>query len=163
MQKVSAFAVQANRGRALEELLEASFNGAGPDVKMFPQANRWVPLRGGKKAYPSRGSPVDFVGVLKGVPVAVEAKETNSSRLPVNKSRFLPKELLALTEFERAGGRAFVVAAFWKKELLAVYTMETLLAAAGFRRSLKPEEADVVLPLDRAPDLPKKLYELCVD
>ena len=153
--------VQANRGRALEELLEIVFNGAGPGAKLFRQANRWVPLRGGKGAFPHRGSPVDFVGVIRGVPVVVEAKETNSLRLPTNNSRFPLKEVLALADFERAGGRAFVIAAFWKKELLAVYTVETLLGAVGSRRSLRPEEADTVLPLEHVPDLPERLGKMC--
>lgn len=66
--------IQANRGRALEDLLEAVFTGAGPTVKMFRQSNKWVPLRSGK-AFPHKGAPTDFVGVISGIPVAVECSQ----------------------------------------------------------------------------------------
>lgn len=113
-------ATQANRGRALEELVEMVFGSAGPHVKMFRQSNKWVPLRSGR-AFPSKGAPVDFVGAINGVPIAVECKESTNGKLSLGKSRFPQKEIDALSDFTRAGGRAFVVAAFWQENRLAIY------------------------------------------
>lgn len=138
----------ANRGRALEDLLETVFN-SDPETCMFRQANRVVLLRDGK-AFPQKGAPVDFVGVIKGVPVAVECKETKRSRLPLNKSRFPPKEIAALLEFAEKGGRSFVVAAFWKHGTMAVYGFESFKELLKIKKSVALEDADSVLPLEES-------------
>ena len=71
--------VQANRGRTFEDLIELAFERT-PGAKMFRQANLWIPLRNGG-AIPKRGAPVDFLGVIDGIPVAVECKENQSKRI----------------------------------------------------------------------------------
>lgn len=111
---------QANRGRTLEDLMETAFDAAGPSVWVRRQNNLWVPLRG-KQAFPKKGSPVDFVGVIDGTAVAIECKESAGPRLSLGKQRFPHKEIEALQQCEIAGGQAFVVAAFWLENTLAVY------------------------------------------
>ncbi|RPF49596.1 penicillin-binding protein-related factor A (putative recombinase) [Thermodesulfitimonas autotrophica] len=152
--------VYANRGCALEDLVEAVFE-ANPNSKVFRQNNRWVPLRSGKGgAFPSRGAPVDFVGCIEGVPVAIECKETSSPRLPLTESRFPEKEKVALVEFERAGGRSFIVAAFWRENALAVFKLETFLRALEHKKSVKYDDADAVISLDFALELPVRIAAL---
>lgn len=105
----------ANRGRALEELVEAACLAAMKDGSacVIRQNPRWVPLGGGKSAFPNSGAPVDFLGVVRGRGVALECKEASrGERLPLNQVRFPQKEVEFLRSFERAGGFAFVVAAF---------------------------------------------------
>lgn len=156
--------IQANRGRALEDLLEAVFDGAGPRVKMFRQNNKWVPLRSGK-SFPYKGVPVDFVGVVSGIPVAVECKETAGKSLPLNSSRFPEKEVRALREFSEAGGQAFIVAAFWEVDSLAVYRFESfhrfwLQYKAGGRAGLRLDDADAWVPLADVAAIPNLLDEV---
>lgn len=146
--------VQSNRGRALEDLVERAFD-SDPGSKMFRQNNKLVILRDGTAFYPKgKGAPVDFVGVVKGIPVAVECKETGSSRLSLAESRFPEREKKALEEFERAEGRSFVVAAFWKEDLLAVFTVDALRG----RKSLPLKEAAFTLPASQAMLLPQKIW-----
>jgi len=157
--------IQANRGRALEDLLETVFESAGPGVKIFRQNNKWVPLRSGR-SFPYKGVPVDFVGVVSGIPVAVECKETAGKSLPLNPSRFPEKEILALREFSEAGGRAFVVAAFWRVDSLAVYRFESFHRfwqqyKTGGRASLRPDDADAWAPLADAAAIPNLFSEVC--
>lgn len=121
-------AAQANRGRALEELVERVLADA-PGVKLFRIPVRWVPLEGGRRgAFPAKGAPVDFVGVISGVGVALECKEVaRGARLSLRPERFPEAEVLALHEFERRGGGvSFVVAAFWGEDVLAVVPFERL-------------------------------------
>ncbi|MGB9791755.1 MAG: Holliday junction resolvase RecU [Thermacetogeniaceae bacterium] len=146
----------ANRGRALEELLEHVFDSS-PGVCMFRQANRIVLLRDGR-AFPKKGAPVDFVGVINGIPVAVECKETFDGSIYLGKSRFPDSEIHALESFYKAGGRPYVVGAFWKRNILAVYGFRSFskILSSG-KKSLIPEDADVVLPVEDAGEIVKVL------
>jgi len=146
MRRLPAVRSLANRGRALEELLELLFSSAGPDVCMFRQANRVVLLRNGR-AFPKEGAPLDFVGVISGVPVAVECKEVSGGRLSLGPSRFPEKEVDALRTFSEAGGRSYIVAAFWKYGVLGILSFKSFveLRSAG-RKSLTSQDADFVLP-----------------
>lgn len=140
----------------MEDLVERVFD-SDPGSKMFRQNNKLVVLRDGRAFYQKgKGAPVDFVGAIKGVPVAVECKETSSFRLPLSESRFPEREKEALEEFERAGGKGFVVAAFWKEDLLAVFTTNALRG----RKSLSPKEAAFTLPVSQAMLLPQKICAL---
>ncbi|RJX20367.1 MAG: hypothetical protein C4570_03925 [Ammonifex sp.] len=146
--------VQSNRGRALEDLVERAFDN-DPGSKMFHQNNKTVILRDGTAFYQKgKGAPVDFVGTVRGIPAAVECKETSSSRLSLAESRFPEKEKKALEEFERAEGRSFIVVAFWKEDLLAVFTVDALRN----RKSLSPKEAAFTLPVSQAMLLPQKIW-----
>ncbi|NYE57136.1 Holliday junction resolvase RecU [Carboxydothermus ferrireducens] len=95
--------IYANRGRAFEELFELAV--AGKKYCYFQkQHNLWIPYAG--KAFPAKGSPIDFIGVVKGIPVAVECKEVTGDRFPL--SRLPRKEFDALKKFQRAGGKSFL-------------------------------------------------------
>ena len=140
---------QANRGRPLEELIERTFAGM-PGVQFFRQANVWVPLKSGKRgAFPAKGAPVDFVGAVYGIPVVLECKEVSrGERFPLNESRLPEKEVWAMKSFEEAGGRSFLLVAFWERGLLAVYpfgTVEEELASGSHSLSVEKGE---VLSLD---------------
>jgi penicillin-binding protein-related factor A (putative recombinase) len=94
-----------------------------PGVKLFRIPVKWVPREGGRRgAFPAKGAPVDFVGVVSGVGVAVECKEVaRGARLSLRPERFPEAEVAALREFERrGGGLSFVAAAFWGEGVLAV-------------------------------------------
>jgi recombination protein U len=102
------------KGSALEELIEnlavqLKLSGQGILLK---QNVIWVNYGG--SVFPKRGAPVDFLGVVKGVPVALECKETTSDRIQLSESHFPEKEKAFLSDFEKAGGRAFLIFAFWK-------------------------------------------------
>jgi len=95
--------IYANRGRTFEELFELAV--AGKKYCYFQkQHNLWIPYAG--KAFPARGSPIDFIGVVKGIPVAVECKEIKGGRFPL--SRLPRKEFEALKRFQQAGGKSFL-------------------------------------------------------
>jgi len=155
----SLHSIQANRGRALEDLLEMVFESAGPRVKMFRQNNKWVPLRNGGR-FPAKGAPVDFVGTIAGMPVAVEAKEVASGhRFPLNEQRMPQKELDALLRFTAAGGAAFIVVAFWSMDILAVWPAEAIVDYRDrmARKSLTPEDTRTALFVHNLRLLPKTL------
>lgn len=146
-----------NRGTVLEELLETIFD-ADSNACMLRQANRIVLLRNGT-AFPQKGAPIDFVGVIKGIPVAVECKETKINRLPLNKSRFPQKEIDALQRFYEAGGNSFVVAAYWKHDCLAVFSYKTFEKLLKTQKSASHKDADAVFPVGKV----KKITEvLCM-
>jgi hypothetical protein len=146
---------RANRGRALEELIERITDNV-PGCVLFRQANRWVPLRGGRGgAFPARGAPVDFVGAVRGVPVVLECKEVGKGkRFPLTASRLPEQEIRAMERFEEAGGRAFLLVAFWGEDALAVYPFYFVreMLASGMK-SLRVEEG-VLFSLGARKDVP---------
>lgn len=96
--------LQANRGRTLEELFGLLV--AGKEYCYFQkQHNLWIPWKG--SAFPAGGAPIDFIGVIKGIPVAVECKEVTGKSFPF--CRLPQKEFEALRAFEGAGGKAFLL------------------------------------------------------
>lgn len=142
----------ANRGKILEDLVEKSFRDAflnGLPVWVQRQNNKWAPKRGSGKAVPvrGRGSPVDFIGSVLGVPVALECKEyRNGSRLSLNESRFPEKEISALRDFESVGGRGFVIAAFRESDTLALYPFSLVYEAW---RAYKAGKGEASVPFSR--------------
>lgn len=144
-EKGAAGVNQANRGRSLEDLVEQYLANA-PGVKLFRQANRWVPLAGGARAFPARGAPADFIGAVRGVPVVLECKEVScSNRFPLTESRLPEKEVRAMREFEAAGGKAYLLVAFWEKGVLSLYPFPFVESAlAKGRKSLAAAEGTQV-------------------
>jgi hypothetical protein len=148
-------------------LIERILAGA-PGVKLFRIPVRWVPLHGGREgAFPAKGAPVDFAGAAFGVPVAIECKEVSrGARLPLGPGKFPEAEASALRAFEAAGGRAFVLAAFWEKGMLAIAPFRELderLLARG-RASASLEEMAALggaVPAAEARRLPEILAALC--
>lgn len=165
--------MQANRGRTLEDLLEAVFRNAGPraEVEMRRQYNKWVPIRGGM-SFPQKGSPLDFVGVIGGKPIALECKENSTPRLSLHKARFPQKEIDALFRFTRAGGHAFVVAAFWNENLLAIYPFGDFYTRwLAYKKgkgmaSVRTGDAEICIPVNsvlRIIDILRKLSQKKID
>jgi recombination protein U len=144
-QKGAAEMIQANRGRSLEDLVE-QYLANEPGVKLFRQANRWVPLAGGARAFPAKGAPVDFVGAVRGIPVVLECKEVSrGSRFPLTESRLPKKEVMTMREFETAGGNAYLLVAFWEKGVLSLYSFPFVESAlAKGRKSLASAEGTQV-------------------
>ena len=133
----------ANRGRALEELVEAACLAAMKDgfACVIRQNPRCVLLGGGKSAFPISGAPVDFLGVVRGRGVALECKEVSKGgRLPLNPSRFPEKEVEFLRAFERAGGFAFVVAAFRQHQKTVVVPFRAVSGLIGLLPSISLSE-----------------------
>ena len=106
---------QANRGRTLEEIIEAVLEGERLRGVACVQkiATPWVPMRHQGKvvgAFPQQ-STVDFVGVIRSHPVAFDAKEVVGDRMPW--SRVPEHEGRFLHDFAQAGGEAFLLVAWW--------------------------------------------------
>jgi recombination protein U len=102
------------KGGALEELIEnlaVQLRLSGQGI-LLKQNVLWVNYGG--KVFPKKGAPVDFLGVVKGIPIALECKETTSDRIQLTESHFSEKEKAFLSDFENAGGKAFLIFAFWK-------------------------------------------------
>lgn len=102
------------KGGALEEFVEnlaVQLRLSGQGV-LLKQNVLWINYGG--KVFPKKGAPVDFLGVVKGIPVALECKETTSDRIQLTESHFSGKEKAFLADFEKAGGKAFLIFAFWK-------------------------------------------------
>lgn len=150
--------IQANRGRTFEDLIEMAFNRT-PGAKMFRQANLWIPLRNGKSgAFPKKGAPIDFLGVIDGVPVAVECKENQSKRLSLGPTRFPLKEINALKEFEDAGGKSFVFVVFWQESIIALYNFVLFYRYwSSDQKSVTSRDASSILSISEVMNVKKYL------
>ena len=106
-----------NRGTTLEDLVENIFE-LYPNSCFARQRNLWVPInngRGGSFPVKGKGSPVDFVGVLRGVHVVLECKEYKKGhRLSLGENRYPEKEVLTQLKYAKAGSFCFTVVAFWE-------------------------------------------------
>lgn len=110
------------KGGALEELIEnlaVQLRLSGQGI-LLKQNVLWVNYNG--RVFPKKGAPVDFLGVVKGDPIALECKETASDRIQLTESHFSEKEKAFLQDFEKAGGKAFLIFAFWKHN--AIYLVQ---------------------------------------
>lgn len=106
------------KGGALEELIEnlAVQLRLSSQGILLKQNVLWINYGG--KVFPKKGAPADFIGVIKGIPIALECKETVSDRIQLTESHFPDKEKAFLTDFEKAGGKAFLIFAFWKYNII---------------------------------------------
>jgi recombination protein U len=127
------------KGGALEEFVEnlaVQLRLSGQGV-LLKQNVLWINYGG--KVFPKKGAPVDFLGVVKGIPVALECKETTSDRIQLTESHFSEKEKTFLKDFEKAGGKAFLIFAFWKYN--AVYLVRYKKFLLFNKKSITNEEA----------------------
>lgn len=107
---------QANRGRALEELVmaaNAQYLSKGiAVVQKVPTP--WQVIRQGARivsAFPERKSTVDFVGIACGRAIAFDAKSTqNKTRFPLDNLE--PHQFEFLKSWHSLGGVAFVLLEF---------------------------------------------------
>lgn len=126
------------KGGALEEFVEnlaVQLRLSGQGV-LLKQNVLWINYGG--KVFPKKGAPVDFLGVVKGIPVALECKETTSDRIQLTESHFPEKEKAFLSDFEKAGGKAFLIFAFWKYN--AVYLVRYKNFLLFNKKSITNEE-----------------------
>lgn len=125
--------LQANRGRALEEMVQMTLDGYRKRgiavIHKIPTP--WVVRR--KRglitgAFPAKKSSVDFFGVWRGRAVAFDAKETSEkSRFPL---KSVPDhQLTFLSDWERAGGMAGVLVWFRRARRIFWVPAKTLTRA----------------------------------
>ena len=112
--------MQANRGRALEELIELANNQylvQGRAV-IHKVPTEWIPVRDGtgkiRTAKVERKAAVDFIGAYGGQPIAFDAKETRADRIRWDRVELHQQKFLEC--WHRAGGIAFVIVGFMARE-----------------------------------------------
>lgn len=118
---------QANRGRRLEAILDHVHRGytargaayvlrTPPPVKVLS-----TPVRGVFRAAWEAAGPCDYLAVVGGVPVALDAKECAATRWPLS---HLPEHQAAhFDAIERAGGRGAVLLSFPAQTFLVPWTV----------------------------------------
>jgi len=90
-------------------------------------------------AYFERKSTVDYIGVVQGVPVAFDAKETSRKNLPMDNIH--PHQIEFMQEFEQQRGLAFLIVRFSLTRQMFLLPFENLMvywenAAKGGRKSI---------------------------
>jgi recombination protein U len=156
-----AVAVHANRGRALEDLVDlvlAGYEERGIAlVRRVPDPWRVV-RRGGRVvgAFPARKGLVDYLGVWRGVPVAFDCKETGGvlsfSKLPAHQLEFLER-------WACQGGLAALLVRFWRRGAVVWVPVGALLEASGGgrRRLTLPECLECGVAVPQRPGVPLDL------
>lgn len=127
------------KGSALEELIEnlaVQLRLSGQGI-LLKQNVLWV--NHGGRVFPKKGAPVDFLGVIKGISVALECKETASDRIQFTESHFSEKEKAFLSDFEKTGGKAFLIFAFWKHN--SIYAIQYKDFINFTKKTMTNEEA----------------------
>ncbi|MGI9862507.1 Holliday junction resolvase RecU [Moorella naiadis] len=162
----------ANRGRALEELIEMSneyYRRAGVAVvHRVPAA--WLPIRDGRgrivSAKIEKKAAVDFIGHVlmpggRALPVAFEAKEVSKGRRwPL--SRLEDHQYQYLVDCARTGAAAFVIIAFWEYDrffILPFAALEEKVRAYHFGRAASVKITDAALEEVSFPDYLRSIME----
>jgi len=130
---------QANRGRALEELVmaaNAQYLSKGiAVVQKVPTP--WQVIRRGPRivsAFPERKSTVDFVGIAGGRAIAFDAKSTlTKTRFPLDNLE--PHQFEFLESWDCHGGIAFVLMEFAAHEEFYVVSFRQLREWWAARKS----------------------------
>ncbi|PHV71822.1 Holliday junction resolvase RecU [Sporanaerobium hydrogeniformans] len=94
-------------------------------------------------AYFDQKSTVDYIGVVQGIPICFDAKETTKNFLPI--SNIHEHQVTFMRDFKKQGGEAFLIVAFKKYEDYFLLDIETLnqyyeRAQTGGRKSMAYEE-----------------------
>ena len=105
----------ANRGMEFERLInEANEVYRQKGIAVFTKIpTEFIPIRRNGQmvgAKVTHKSVADYIGVFKGIPVAIEAKSTNQKRISYNDVK--PHQEKFLNDWVRTGGRAFVIVSF---------------------------------------------------
>ncbi|MHC1747773.1 MAG: Holliday junction resolvase RecU [Cellulosilyticaceae bacterium] len=90
-------------------------------------------------AYFDQKSTVDYIGVVQGIPVCFDAKETASNSLPL--ANVHGHQIVFMNDFVKQGGEAFFIVYFKKYERYFLMPIEFLMehvktAEAGGRKSI---------------------------
>ncbi len=96
-------------------------------------------------AYFEQKSTVDYIGVVQGVAICFDAKETTKNFLPI--SNIHAHQVAFMSDFKRQGGEAFLVVHFKKYEeyyFLPIQELEVFYQAAkaGGRKSIPYDKFD---------------------
>lgn len=96
-------------------------------------------------AYFEQKSTVDYIGVVQGVAICFDAKETNKNFLPM--SNIHDHQVEFMKEFNRQGGIAFLIVHFKKYNEYYFLPIEVLnelyeMAQSGGRKSIPYEQFD---------------------
>ena len=89
-------------------------------------------------AYFEQRSTVDYIGVLQGIPLCFDAKETAQKNLPV--ANIHPHQVDFMREFDRQGGLAFLLVHFSMDDqyyLLPFEVLNTYFDEAGEHKGVK--------------------------
>ncbi|MBR2264761.1 MAG: Holliday junction resolvase RecU [Firmicutes bacterium] len=77
-----------------------------------------------KLAYFEQKSTVDYIGVMDGIPICFDAKETGRKSLPF--SNIHEHQVRFMKEFDRQGGIAFLLVHFTTEDVYYLLPLETL-------------------------------------
>ncbi|MDO4753961.1 MAG: Holliday junction resolvase RecU [Bacillota bacterium] len=118
------------RGTALEKLIEFTNTrylefGLGR-VDKIATPIKIVELDNGMitKGYFEKPSTVDFVGIIQGVFVAFDAKETEAASLPLDNIH--PHQVAYMEDIKKQGGLAFLIVHFKRYDEYYLIPLETL-------------------------------------
>ncbi|WP_312284146.1 Holliday junction resolvase RecU [Candidatus Igneacidithiobacillus taiwanensis] len=110
------FGLRSNRGRPLEELITiANAQYRAQRIALIHKVpTAWIPLRGSdgriSSAKVAEKAAVDFIGVYRGLPIAIEAKHSSGDRIAW--SRVTEHQARFLDDWQAAGGIGFVIVSF---------------------------------------------------
>ncbi len=96
-------------------------------------------------AYFNAKSTVDYIGVIQGVPICFDAKETSEKNLPLQNIH--EHQIKFMEDFEKQGGLAFILVYFKFFNRYFYMSIDTLIhfwnrAKKGGRKSIKFDEFD---------------------
>lgn len=106
-------------------------------------------------AYFEKSSTVDYIGVVQGIPVCFDAKETAQKHLPLQNIHAHQVEFMA--DFEKQKGIAFLLVCFSSLEEYYFLPLSTLLqywqaAQAGGRKSVPYEAFEKKYQIQKKPN-----------
>ncbi len=96
-------------------------------------------------AYFDQKSTIDYVGVVQGIPICFDAKETSKNFLPI--SNIHPHQIAFMRDFKEQEGEAFLIVYFKKYDTYFLMDIDTLIpyyerAQKGGRKSIAYTEFD---------------------
>jgi hypothetical protein len=96
-------------GQRFEEIVKIPASRDGIEVIQIPSGARWVPMRGGVRAIPTK-TPFDFVMCRDGIAVFFDAKSTSAKNFTASSIQL--HQLYHLARVENAGFRSGYVVYF---------------------------------------------------
>lgn len=118
-------------------------------------------------AYFEQKSTVDYIGAVQGVPVCFDAKECHVTTFPLQNVH--PHQVEFMKDFEKQGGKAFLIIHFTAKQKFYYLHIRQLLvfwerAQLGGRKSFRIEELNPAYFFDAGKGfLVPYLKPLCLD
>lgn len=116
-----------------------------------------VPVGYAKNARFAGGGSVDFLGVIRGVPVALEAKSCRGERFSLN--RITDRQLEFMRRWESSGGKAAVLLRFGFRQVCVVVIPFFLIQ----RWKLSGKRSVTMRDVRRLPHLPGSAKRWCIE